>query len=353
MKELYLGVGTPSQAPVDILYAIAKVSDEEEPLTPMCMSGWQNGSITDLETWNPIREVPHGFAAVWLSLTEKRIYEIDVDFSDDMVENLTKIINKGFKNRRGKKVSYTHFKASFFPGGEVRFHLLSSSRIQSLDSVFNGTATTEYNQAFLEQFGDNSNIRTIDAYCNVYYQTENETDRNLRKMSDFVNDIALPNNIWKKYYRRYNYDIRFEFENPYSYLYSWCPKFTNAESYFCQSEVNEDVVIKQTSTICLLNLWWRSNWDQYTSFFYFDEDEIMTLFEKAFESHPDERGELVIKVCKYDNKFIIEMRIGDDVYPLRKTEMRSFYNFLFELSEDGHLKNKNYEGNHKNKFNCL
>lgn len=173
-----------------------------------------------------------------------------------------------------------------------------------------------YNRKSKEEIKDRM-IRT----CDVYYQQDedNATDTTLRKRADFVNDIALPNNLWKKYYTRYNYDIRFEFENPYSYLYSWCPKFTNAESYFCQSEVNEDVVIKQTSTICSLNLWWRSNWDQYTSFFYFNEDEIMPLFEKAFEAHPEERGELVIKVCKYDNKFEIVLRIANDEYHLRKT----------------------------------
>lgn len=355
MKELFLGVGSPHQAPIDVLYAIAKVSDSENPYAPMCMSGWQNDSISDLETWNPINEFPTGFAAVWMSLTERKIYEIDVDFSDVMMENVAKITKKGFKNKRGEKVNYTHFKASFFPGGLVRFHLLSCSKITSLDYQFRGKATSEFNDAFLQQFGENSKVRTIDDYYNIYYVSDDNDESSviLRKKAEFVNDIALPNKTWEKYYTRYNYNIRFVFENPFCSLYAWTPKFTNGESYSCQSEVNEDVVIKNPSTICSLNLWWRSNWDQYTSYLYFDEDEILSLFERTFSSQPDQKGELVITVCKYDNKMEIVFRIGDDYYPLRNIEIRTFYNFLFELSDDGQLKYKNYEGDHKNTFNCL
>ncbi len=372
MEECFLGVGTPYKAPVDVLFAIAKMSDTEDPYTPMCMSGWQNGAIADLEMGDPINGFPNGFAAVWLSLTERKVYEIDVDFSDAMKDHVVKTMQKGFKNRRGKTVSYTHFKVSLFPNGMVKLHLLSNGKILSLDYVIQGTETLNYNNAFLEQFGKDSKVSSVNDYCDIYYRTEEPEDKPeelenkedtpedsektevcLHQMADFVNQEALPNKLWERYFTRYDYSIRFDFESPDSFLYFWSPKFSNAESFSCQCGVNDKVFIKHPAAICSLNFKWRDEFHRYNAFFYFNEDEILPIFENAFASHPYQSGELIIKVSKYNNFFKFDLRIGEDLYPLYKTEIRVFREFYDELSEDSKLIYKNYEGNHNNHFNGL
>ena len=352
MKDFVYGVGTPYQAPVDLLFAIAKVADTEAPYIPMCMSGWQHGAIADMESGDSFYELPNGFAAVWLSLTEKKVYEIDVDFSLQQKERLDKALRRGFVNKQGEKVTYTHFKVSFFPGGVVRIHLLGRNKILSMDDVFQGTETTGYDGGFLNQFGDHSKIRTIHDYCDIY-ERSGENGEALKKSAEFVTQIALPDGLWDRYYTRYDYDIRFAFENPKSYLYAWTSKFTDSESYSCLSGVNDPVNIGKLATMCSLNLWWRDDMFQYTSFFYFDEKEILPLFEKAFASHPEEKGELLVQVGKYNNSFELSLSIGHVRYLLKHTEIRVFRNLMTNQLGDGELFYKNYEGDHQNSFNGL
>ncbi len=374
MKECLLGIATPRKAPVDILFAIAKMSDTEDPYFPICMRGWQCGGIVDLESGDPVYECPNGITAVWVSLTERKVYEIDVDFSKVLKEKITRTFQKGFKNKRGETVTYTHLKFSFFPGGIVKLHLLASSKIVSLDYTFQGKETSDYNDDFLTRFGENSVIRSIDDYCDIYYEDEaddvDEDDNtddevnvgdveydvfedNLHDDAGFVNELALPSKLWETYYTRFDYRIRFVFDDSESSLYFWSPKFTNSESFSCMRGVNDNVIVKRPSIITSLNLWWRNEDCQYTSFLYFKENEILPLFEKAFNENPNKNGELIIKIYEYNNSFDISLVFGHERYPIRNTEIRVFCDDLEDFSEDCELIYKNYEGNHKNHFSGL
>lgn len=353
MTEYVFGVGTPYQAPIDVLFAISKVSDPDDPYVPMCMSGWQHGAIVDIETGDPIYEFPKGFAAVWISLTERKVYEVDVDFSNPMIDSVTKMFQKGLKNRRGEVVPYSHFKASLYPGGVVRFHLLANDKIVSLDYSFPGKFTSEYDDAYLNSFGSNSSIRTIDDYCGIYYKSNPKGKNNIISQAEYVNKIGLPETIWDRYYTRYNYKIRFSFENPQSYLYFWSPKFSNSERFSCQSGVNDDVIIKRPATICSMNLWWQNSQYRYTSYFYFNEEEMLSLFEKAFADHPDQQGDLLVHVGKYNNTFELSLCLNGEVYQIKQTEIRAFRDLLSDLDGDSELIYKNYEENHKNEFKGL
>lgn len=349
--ECVLGLGTPYVAPVNNLLAIVKVSNGDTPVVPVCMEGWQRGSINDIETGEPIREFPQGFASVWISLTERKVYEYLADFSNEMIETANQMIEKGFKNRRGEDVTFTNFKASLFPNGMVRFHLLSSCKVQCLNSVFQGAETSAYNEVFLSQFGPNPVFRSIDEYCNIYYDSSDKD--NLIEAAKFVNDEAIPANLWVRYYTRFDYNIRFSFEDPNSSLLFYAPKFSNSESYSCQWGVNNDVIIKHPSTLCSFKLWWRNSQFQYTSFFFFKEEEILPLFESKFADHPNQEAEFLVQIGKYNNSFEIDLCFGDEKFPLLQTEIRVYRDPISDLRGESELYYENYEGNCQNRFRGL
>lgn len=339
------GCGTPFIAPINILYAFAKVTGEE-PLVPISMVGWQNGAINDMEVGEEISDTPIGVALVWLSVTEKKVYDIDVEFSSQFKDLLADYIKRGFKNRKGEKVTYTNFHVSLYPGGIARFHLLSSVKVKCLDFSFRGTLTSEFDYAYLTQYSSDQEVTSIEEYCNRYF----DDDEELLQKAELVNKQALPNNLWYEYYARYDYEICFVFEDSNCNLIFWAPKFSNAESFSCQNGVNNDIIIENPATLCTLNLWWQNNQYRYTAYFYFNEDEVLPLFEKGFTEHPNQHGVFRIQVGKYNNSFELSLCLGNEMYPLVKTEIRVFRDKLSDLMGESELIYKNYEGNHLNKF---
>ena len=352
-NSLCLGVGLPKEAPISLLFAEVKTKPSDYGVW-MCMPGWYCGTIDNMERYSSVPKCPKSFKCVWAALTEKKVYEVDVELPAEMIEKITHDMEEGFVNKFGERTTYTYFKAALFPGGVVRFHLLSSGKIESLDYSFQGKFTSEYDIEFLKRISIKPETRVIDDYHNAYYKPSFLTPdkpSDIIPKAEYVNNIGLPNKIWDRYYTRYNYKIRFSFEDPESYLYFWSPKFTNAEKFSCQSGVNDDIVIQHPATICSMNMWFQDKEYRYTSYFYFNEEEMLSLFEKAFADHPDQEGELHVRVN--DTSVEVSLNFGEEKYQIQKTEIRVFRDPLSNLRGESELIYKNYEGDHKNEFKGL
>lgn len=99
---------------------------------------------------------------------------------------------------------------------------------------------------------------------------------------DFVVSSIDKNNagLWDAYFQRYNYNLQFDFETN-SKLESLICYFANGE----YSNVDfDDHIIPFDNPSCLkyVKALWNSENCQYTAYFYFNEDEILRLFEKAY-----------------------------------------------------------------------
>ena len=353
-NSLCLGVGLPKEAPIRLLFAEVKTKPSDYGVW-MCMPGWYCGTIDNMERYSSIPKCPKSFKCVWAALTGKKVYEVNVEFPAEMIEKITHDMEEGFVNKFGERTTYSYFKVALFPGGIARFHLLSSGKIESLDYSFQGKFTSEYDNDFLTQVYIHPSDHNIDDFHNIYYKPFDENDPNdntsILPEAEYVNNVGLPNRIWDRYYTRYNYRIRFSFEDPESYLYFWSPKFTNAEKFSCQSGVNDDIVIQQPATICSMNMWFQDKEYRYTSYFYFNEEEMLPLFEKAFADHPDQEGELHVRVN--DTSVEVSLNFGEEKYQIQKTEIRVFRDPLSNLRGESELIYKNYEGEHKNEFKGL
>ena len=63
---------------------------------------------------------------------------------------------------------------------------------------------------------------------------------------------------------------------------------------------------------------------------YFDEHEVIEIFRKAFGENHNQRGEFIVRVSKYNNRFEIFLRVGVKEYPLKKTKIYAFLQLLVE-----------------------
>lgn len=154
--------------------------------------------------------------------------------------------------------------------------------------------------------------------------------------------------LLERYLQRFNYTLNFEFENQETSVYCVESYFTNGEHYDRTPKYNE--AFKMQSRLKEFEVMWDTKDSRYTCFMYFNEEEILKVFDEAYGEDRTQKGELKIKVCKYNNLFDISLNVGDKSIKLEKTEIRVFQDPIEKPNGKGTLIYKNYEGNHKNLF---
>lgn len=85
----------------------------------------------------------------------------------------------------------------------------------------------------------------------------------------------------------------------------------------------------------------RSEWNtkdfHYTSFMYFNEAEMLRVFDEAYGEDRTQKGELKIKVSKDCKSFDLSLNVGGKSIKLEKTEIRVFQDPIDKPDGDGTL----------------
>ena len=172
--------------------------------------------------------------------------------------------------------------------------------------------------------------------------------------SDVVANLqtnGIPMKLWDTYRERFNYDIRLELEDPKARLGTTRTIYNYANGEFVYEYDGNPIDMKArlgtTRTIynyangefvyeydgnpidmkarlSELLFEWNVGETKYEGWFYFDEHEVIEIFRKAFGENHNQRGEFIVRVSKYNNKFEIFLRVGVKEYPLKKTKIYAF-----------------------------
>ena len=73
---------------------------------------------------------------------------------------------------------------------------------------------------------------------------------------------------------------------------------------------------------------------------------MLRVFDEAYGEDRMQKGELKIKVCKYNNLFDISLNVGDKSIKIEKTEIVVFSDPIDDPDGDGTLIYDNYEERH-------
>ncbi len=323
----------PSLYPVKIHAAYMRYGRNSALAVPssarVCNGLGQPGMTYSLnsEAYYPL---PTGLDIVWLSLVDKRFYEAEVDFP---VDTLRRLMEEGYINGKGEKESYHYINVGFIPGGRIVIYLHGYEKRVVL-STFQGKET----EVDMESFLPNAYFayKDYDAYFDdVFSDTDEEWLQAFRKYG--------PNHgLWDKYFERFDYDIDFEFEEKSSYIRFFGIDFANSEA--CDlNKYNPRLSIRPAARPRLIAAGWSVDGFDYSAWFYFDEEEVLRVFDEAFSEHRGEPGRLRIFVSKYNNLFDIGLELGGKVYALKETQIRVFKQRPDEGDEDAELIYKNYE----------
>ena len=311
------------------------------------MGGGMDGVARD---WSAKYRLPKAIEATWVSYTDRKVYTAASWLPYDTILSLFRnggepclptpsgVVNGDERNRVIKA-----FDLCFLPGGKVILYVKAGVKRILLDWSVMGIEVTD--DEVLRHIYKKRGLKNIEEYFDIYYSDRYSDYEHWRSYVSKHGTIAP---LIERYLQRFNYTLNFEFENQETSVYCVESKFTNGEQYGETSKYNE--AFNNPSCLKESYVQWDTKDSRYTCFMYFNEAEMLKVFDEAYGEDRTQKGELKIKVCKYNNLFDISLNVGDKSIKLAKTEIRVFQDPIEKPDGKGTLIYKNYEGNHKNFF---
>lgn len=287
--------------------------------------------------------LPKAIEALWVSFTDRKVYAIDTLIPYDTILALFQYAGEPCIPAPSEDITHVVecFDLCFLPGGKVMLYIKAAAKTILLDWSAMG-----------EEITDN------DVLSDVYLQY------GLENMNSYYEKIASfpesefwlayqkkhgsPAPLIEQYLQRFNYTLNIEFEDKATTNLTVESDFTNGEQYWETSKFNE--VFKSPSRLKKSRIEWDTQKYHYTCFMYFNEEEMLRVFDEAYGDDRMQKGELKINVCKYNNFFDIFLNVGEKSIRLEKTQIRVFQDPVEDPDGDGTLIYKNYENDHTNLF---
>lgn len=275
-------------------------------------------------------DIPNGISVLWLSLTERKYYKADIHFSQELQEKILHLFQEGFINGfTEQKENYQEFVVSLLPKGKIWLFMEGGAQQILICDTLKATET----HINLKDFNPEGYAYTegnFETYCAKMLTDYDGATENLKKN-------GIPMTLWNTYAERFNYKIRFEFEDKKTIL------DPDILCHFCNGEIYSLKYTRPTNgqaRVKYIICDWKVGDAKYKGEFFFDEEEIMKVFSGSWNNN----GELVIKVSKYNNLFDISLIKGADKQLLKKTKIHVFRDTPSKLKKD----EEPFYNNHRN-----
>lgn len=347
--------GPAASAPLmfhaDSRYVIFYVGEDNSPY-PVIYSSLDGGiaggsSNAALNAFDTQMAMPNGFKTIWLSFAERKVYRGDFTFTEEQKERYKQLFVQGFETTENINDSielvhetYTTFCVTFIPGGRALLHITGPGRRVYVDSF----QCEELKYITLEDlnFPYVTECNTIQEYFDKALKYE---EFNL--MLAYIKAHGIPYKLWDRYLERFNYKIKIEFENNETILdLDYGYKFANGEMFKSRDGVSVDSLARIKTT----GFTWSVADTVYAGRFFYNENEVLDIFDKAYGKDRRQQGEFVIRVSKYNNWFDIFLRVGDKEFKFEKTQIHVFKQGVDQHDRDAVVHYDNYRGEDPTKF---
>lgn len=264
-----------------------------------------------------INNIPTGIHIEYAALQEGEKYELDVDFSPEELNLLQQKFTEEFYKSTGKKGKYCVFNICILPHGEIRFILADDrERIEMLDFTYTAAKTQNIGGTF-----------------NLDAETKGK-------------DFSI--STYEKYFERFNYTTKVSFEDAETVCTKNQTEYTNTEIIVYTKETGYNNILKKPSRIKEFRVWWNSNGEDYKSYMYFNQEEVISIFEEAFGDDHNQEGVLHFDIGKENKSVSIYLQVGEKTYIFKEVQMdivRIVHNAI-----ENDLIYSNYEGNDHQEF---
>ena len=334
-------ISAPRNYPVEIKYAYLCYGTEGDRY-PVLSSGSCDGigvskgavSFEDYEKEGGL-DIPNGIEIVWLSFAESKIYKLHTTFSQNLQDEMLRLFREGFYAKRyDKHNTYSTFLMTMLPGGKVWLYMNGSGKTVLVCD----TLQAEPIEMTLEEFDKDASYVSN----NVKEYSEASLDK---EQKAGIKANGIPFELWDRYRERFNYDFKFEFEDKNSKIDSLSVvyDFINGEFNYASDGVKAGALSRPKQ----LYLEWNVEGTIYTGEFFFDEQEVLDVFSKAFNVNGrNVKGSLCIKISKYNNQFDISLHLNDKKIPFSKTKIHVFKQYAGQSDLDAVIIYNNHQEIH-------
>ena len=331
-------LSSPRNYPMEVMFAKVRLGNTDNWIGAMgrftgAGLGKSDGSADiDNDSEDGKLEIPSGIDVVWLSYLEKKFYRLKAKLSPDLQCRMLKLFREGYYDYPLERYwTYNSFVINLLPNGHVWLYLTGIGRSTLVCDSLIGE---EVSMSLKEFDEDGYNFhKTLDAFCRGRLRDYPKAEANFKQ-------YGIPDSLWEKYSQRYRYQIDYDFEDPKAILGNdYVYHFITGEFFHKDKEERFD------SFPCIQNIemLWNVGTTKYAGYFFFDEDEIIKTFARAFNPH-NKVGKLIIYVSKYNNRFNIHLLVNGEKYPLLKTKIHVFYYTPQNKNKKDHLYYWNYDG---------
>lgn len=286
--------------------------------------------------------LPRYIEALWISYAENQVYYLYEELPYDEIERL---FAEGYdfyedRNSEPKKVNFDVINLCFLPEGKVALYLNGTTRTILLDWSAQGKATDEFNDEICEE---HDIIPPFDGYV----------DRTLKTNPHIDVEREIPmGEVLDKYFEKYTYEIRFEFEKESTPMFWAKEEYANGEE-LCSRNRTKVTSIQRPARLKYYELSWYAGGYEYFGELWFQEEEMLHLFDEAYGEDRMQAGVLLIAYSEENENFEVTLRVGGKKYAFEKTEV--WISKIQEVLEtDGKAQRecvfKNFEGDNKNAF---
>lgn len=309
-------------------------------------TGSSNASLNDLDGK---MSLPYGFSALWFSYADRKIYGGDMFFSDELKSRILEFFRTGYvrtiETDNGvlhEPSNYTTYSLTMLPGGRVLLHLTGPRRKVYLATFQCREMDVTLEEMHLPYVTDAKNVKE-------FFDSALKYD-DYAPMLAYIKDHGIPTKLWDRYLERFPYEIKIEFEDEQAVIdpnYGY--KFSNGEMFFNNDSVKVDSLARIKGTVFV----WNVADTMYTGHFYFNEDEVLEYFDKAYGKNHNQEGKFVIKVSKYNNWFDIFLRVGNKEYKFEKTKIHVFKQDKDQPDSEAIVFYNNHRGEHSSSIKFI
>ena len=255
-------------------------------------------------------ELPRYIEALWISYAENQVYYLYEELPYDEIERQ---FGEGYdfyedRNSEPKKVNFDVINLCFLPEGKVALYLNGTRRTILLDWSAQGKATDEFNDVICEE---HEIIPPFDGYV----------DRTLKRNPHIEVEREIPmGEVLDKYFEKYTYEIRFEFEKESAPMFWAKEEYANGEM-LCSRNRTKVTSIQRPARLKYYELSWYAGGYEYFGELWFQEEEMLHLFDEAYGEDRMQEGVLLIAYSEENENFEVTLRVGGKKYAFEKTEV--------------------------------
>lgn len=279
--------------------------------------------------------MPHKLDMVWLSIVERQFYSLE---SDLPVSKLQAIWNKFDPE------TFSHIVVGMAPYGGVALWLVGESKSELVEWMH-----AERYQVQFKDFKSVSQYSSLNEYCNHYITKDSLVKGNLGK-----NGLP-PRNLFDNYMKQFTYRYQVEFGHWNEGKHEWKAYETDKkaipeldfieEALFdgTHDKLHDGSLIKyhKAGKPKKLAVTWHQEKSEWTAYFWFEDEEIRSVYDHFFSSHPDAKTDFTLRFDPEQNKYELFL----NSYGLHKPILvpASAYQIIVFKNEFEHFRSKNFD----------